>query len=192
MMIKIRFCGFGGQGIVLLAEILGHAAVFAGKWAAQSASYGAEARGSASTSEVIISEEWIPYPKVEEADILVAMSQDGYNKYLKEVVEGGTILFDSTLVRPDGDGDGDGKGNAPKRHHRYPIPASRLAREELESPIVANMIMLGALIRLTGVVSPEETRGAIEAHVAERFRELDLRALEVGLRLAEELKERDE
>lgn len=176
MQVRVRFCGFGGQGIVLLGEVLGHAAILGGRWAAQSAAYGAEARGSASTSEVVISEGWIAYPKVEEADILVAMSQEGYERYLPWTSPEGLVLFDTGLVSP-----------SPREGRRHwPVPAHRLAREELGNPLVANMVMLGALVGLTGVVTPEEARAALKARVAAHFLELDLRAFELGFRLAKE------
>jgi 2-oxoglutarate ferredoxin oxidoreductase subunit gamma len=167
-MIQIRFCGFGGQGVVLLGEILGHAAMLAGGWAAQSASYGAEARGSTCSSEVLISDSWIAYPKVAEADVPTALSQSGYDQYISQLRPQGLVLFDVSLVIPK------------ETECHYAIPATQLAREELENPIVANMIMIGALAEITQIVPKEKLVEAITARVPSRFLQLNLRAVELG------------
>jgi 2-oxoglutarate ferredoxin oxidoreductase subunit gamma len=171
-MIQIRFCGFGGQGVVLLGEILGHAAMLAGRYAAQSASYGAEARGSTCSSEVLISDSWIAYPKVAEADILAALSQSGYDQYISQLRSQGFVLFDASLVTP----------KETERH--YAVPATQLAQDELENPIVANMIMLGALAEITQIVPKEKLSEAIQARVPSRFLQLNSRAVELGGTLA--------
>jgi len=88
--VEIRISGLGGQGVVLMGEILGRAAVYDGKHAVQTQSYGAEARGSAARSEVIISDEKIGFPKVRKCDVLVAMSQSALDKHLKDLREGKT------------------------------------------------------------------------------------------------------
>lgn len=165
---RVLFCGFGGQGVVLAAEILGHAAMLSGRWAAQSSAYGAEARGSASSSEVIISDSWIAYPKVEEADILVAMHQSGYDQHLSRLHPQGLVIFDSSLVTPQ------------DRERHYAVPATRLAREELGNPVVANMIMLGALVEVTRIIPREKLIEAIQAHVPPHFLQVNLRAEELG------------
>jgi len=171
-MMQIRFCGFGGQGVVLLGEILGHAAMLAGGWAAQSASYGAEARGSTCSSEVIISDSWIAYPKVAEADVLAALSQSGYDQYISQLRPQGLVLFDASLVIP----------KETERH--YAVLATQLAREQLGNPIVANLIMLGALAEITQIVPKEKLVEAIQARVPSRFLQLNLRAVELGGTLA--------
>lgn len=168
---RIRFCGFGGQGVVLLGEILGHAAMLSGKWAAQSSSYGAEARGSVSSSEVIISDSWIAYPKVEEVDILVALSQNAYDQFISRVQPQGLVLFDSSLVVPQ----------AEERHHA--VPATQRAREELGNPIVANMLMLGALVEMTRIVPKEKLLEAMQARLPSSFWDLNVRAEELGCEL---------
>ena len=101
-MIQVRFAGLGGQGILLMGEILGEAAVLDKKYVGQTASYGSEARGSACRSDVVISESWIDYPEVTEADVLACMSQGTYDQLSKKVnPSGGIIFYDAQMVKPD-------------------------------------------------------------------------------------------
>jgi 2-oxoglutarate ferredoxin oxidoreductase subunit gamma len=137
-----------------------------------SSSYGAEARGTASRSEVIISDSWIAYPKIEVADVLVAMSQDGYDKYAHLAKE---VLFDSSLIKLTQ------KQKQKQRH--LPIPATLMAEEKLQNPLPANIIMLGALVSLKGIVPPESIIKAIKARVPKQFLEINLKALEMGFNI---------
>ncbi len=167
-------CGYGGQGIVLAGTILGQAAFNDGKWVGGTNSYGAASRGGACRSEVVISGQPIIFPYVIEVDILIAMYQTAYDKYIGEVRrEEGVVVYDDRFVAP-------GKVDGVRQ---VPVPATRTALEELNSELVANVVMLGAAVEVTGLVTKDALRSAVAETVAERLRELDLKAVEVGFRL---------
>ena len=172
---EIRFSGFGGQGIILAAVILGRAAVMYDKtYAVQTQVYGPEARGGASMSAVIIDDEPILFPKVTRPDIYVIMSQEGFEKYGTDAPPDAVMLVDSSLV------------------HSRPscrcidVPATREAREVLGRDIVANIIMLGALVAATGVVSREAIEKAILDSVPKGTEALNLNAMKRGFELVEQ------
>ncbi|MFQ5996377.1 MAG: 2-oxoacid:acceptor oxidoreductase family protein [Dehalococcoidales bacterium] len=167
-------CGYGGQGIVLAGQILGQAAFNDGKWVGGTNSYGAASRGGACRAEVVISEQPVIFPYVIEADILIAMYQTAYNKYIGQVRrEGGVVIYDDGFVTPDGVAD-----------LKYiPIPATRTAIEELNSEIVANVIILSAAVEVTGLVTKDALRSAVAEIVVESLRELDLKAVDIGFKL---------
>jgi 2-oxoglutarate ferredoxin oxidoreductase subunit gamma len=147
---EVRFSGFGGQGIILSAVILGRAAVMHdNKFAVQTQVYGPEARGGASMSAVIIDDAPILYPKVATPDIYVIMSQEGFEKYGANADENAVMLVDSTLVysRP--------------KCRCIEIPATKEAKLSLGRDIVANIVMLGALVASTHVVSEAALEKAI-------------------------------
>ena len=101
-MIQVRFAGLGGQGILLMGEILGEAAVFDKKYVGQTASYGSEARGSACRSDVVISDSWIDFPEVTEADVMACMSQGTYDQLISKVNPStGIIFYDTQMVKPN-------------------------------------------------------------------------------------------
>ncbi len=171
---EIRISGFGGQGIVLAGVILGKAAcVYSDYNAVQTQSYGPEARGGASRSEIVISDEPIGFPGVMEADILVAMSQPAFDKYTGDLKKDATIIVDPSLVI-------DTEGFDPIR-----IEFTALA-EDLGRKIVANIIMLGSLVKITGVVSEEAIIKAVVESVPPRTIDLNKKALEIGFKAAEE------
>jgi len=169
---EVRFTGFGGQGMAVIGNILGRAAaVYDGKKATMTQSYGPEARGGASSSQVIISDGRIFYPYVIESDILVGMSQEGYDKHrssLKKTT--GVLLYDEDLVSLD-----------PKEDagHIYTIPATRFA-EELGNRIIANLVMLGFFSSISKVVSPDSIKKALPGLVPGRFLDLNIKAFEKG------------
>jgi len=176
----VRIAGFGGQGVVLAGVLLGHAAATHDhKRAVQTQSYGSEARGGAARSEVIIADEPIDYPKVISADIMVAMSQEALNKYLKDVKPGGTVLTDSDLTQDVHEG---------SNMRLYKVPATRIASQEFGSRVVANVVMLGAMAGLTNVVSEKALRSAILENVPKGTEEINLKALERGFQTAKGLK----
>jgi 2-oxoglutarate ferredoxin oxidoreductase subunit gamma len=172
---EVRFSGFGGQGIILAAVILGRAAVmYDNKYAVQTQVYGPEARGGASMSAVIIDDEPVLFPKVMDPDIYVIMSQEGFEKYGVQATGDSVMLVDATLV------------------HSRPscrcisVPATREARETLGRDIVANIIMLGALVAATGVVSREAIEKAILDSVPRGTESLNLKAMKRGFELVEQ------
>ncbi len=167
---EIRICGFGGQGVITAAVILGKAAaVYDGLIACQVQSYGPEARGGAARADVIIADQPIGYPGVHSAGMLVAMSQEAFSRYGSAVQPGGLIIIDPDLVFQ--------RDAAPAL---VPVRATQIA-EGLGNTVVANIVMLGALTALTAVVSPEAMLAATLASVPARFAELNRRALEAGM-----------
>ncbi|MEN3044176.1 MAG: 2-oxoacid:acceptor oxidoreductase family protein [Candidatus Hydrothermales bacterium] len=177
---EIQFAGFGGQGIVLSSYILGQGiTVFEGRNSSMTQSYGPEARGGACSSGVVISDnpdEMVPYPKVTEPDVLVCMSQEAYTTYLRKIKIGGILIYDSDLVTIEDKRDD---------IEYIPIPATRKA-EELGNKLVANSIMLGVLQRITGVCSVEALKKSIEFSVRKEYAELNIKAFDEGIRLAED------
>lgn len=168
---EIRFSGAGGQGLITAGIILAEAAAIVEKrHAAQSQSYGPEARGGASKSEVIISDGPIDYPKATIVDACLAMTQESADKYANGIKKGGILLLDSDFVKKDPQGD----------FKIYKMQITRTAKEELGREIVANVVALGAMIALTGVVSREAGETAVLAKVPEAFVELNKKAYALG------------
>lgn len=168
--IETRISGLGGQGVVLVGVILGRAAVCDGKYAVQTQSYGAEARGSAAKSEVIVSNEKISFPEVRKSDILVTMSQSALDKHLKDLKENGTLLVDEDMVK-----------EVPKIEAKvFKVPATRIAEDELGSKIYANIVMLGALTKITGMLSRRAVEKAIIDIVPEETKKNNLDAFKKG------------
>ena len=174
--IGIRFGGSGGQGVVLAARVLGEAAILDGKNVLQTQAYGAEARGSLTKSEVIISDGKIGFPAVRELDLLVTMSQEAASSLVKGLKETGTLIVDSSNVT-----------NVPETKaviHRLPI--TETAKQELGKGFYANMVMLGALTGITGVVTSESVEKAIRESLAEKHTEINVKAFREGLRLRQQ------
>ena len=170
---EVRFSGFGGQGIILSAVIIGRAAVmYDNKFAVQTQVYGPEARGGASMSAVIIDNDPILYPKVSVPDIYVIMSQEGFEKYGVDAKDDAIMLIDSTLVH-----------SRPKCRC-IEIPATRQAKEVLKKDIVANIVMLGALVAATHVVSETSLEKAILDSVPKGTEALNQKAMKMGFELA--------
>ncbi len=180
---QVVLCGYGGQGIVLAGAILGKAAFNNGKWVSSTNSYGAAARGGACRAEVVISDQPVIFPQVIEADILIAMYQTAYDRYSGQVRrEAGVVIYDDGFVSPEEKITG----------LKYlPVSATRTAIEELNHGIVANIIILSAAVAVTRVVTREALRSAIAEVAPERFRELDLKAADIGFKLGQEGKAKD-
>ena len=174
MKTEIRIAGFGGQGIVLAGQILGKAAAYSGMNVAQTQSYGAEARGSAAKSEVIISDTKIGYPHVRKSDILIAMSQEALDKNLKDLKREGILVIDSTNVQKQ-----------PETEAKIvKIPATETAEKEFGAKIYANMIMLGALSKVAPLADDEMVEKAIQETVT-RDNRLNIQAYQKGRKLAD-------
>nr|HID13494.1 pyruvate ferredoxin oxidoreductase [Anaerolineae bacterium] len=171
---EVRLCGFGGQGIILAGLILGKAAVlFDRKEATLTQSYGPESRGGACSAQLIISDEMTRYPHLTRPSLIVAMSQEAYTKYHGELADGGLLLIDEDLVRPETEQEG---------VRVLSIPATRLAEQELGRRVVANIVMLGFLAAVSDVVSTEALRQAVLSTVPKGTEELNERAFETGYR----------
>ena len=136
----------------------------------QSQSYGPEARGGASKSEVIISDGPIDYPKVTIVDACLAMTQEAANKYANGIKEGGVLLIDSDFVK-----------DSPTGNFKvYRLPIMRMAKEDIGREIVANVVALGAMVGMTGVVSREAAEEAVLRKVPEAFKDLNKKAFNLG------------
>ncbi len=172
---EVRISGFGGQGVVLAGYILGKAAsLFDGKEATLIQSYGPEARGGAASAEVVIADEPIAYPHIEKPDILVVMSEEAYRTYGNSLRPGGRMILDQDLV------------NLEEGVEAVRVPATRLA-ESLGRRIVANIVMLGALVAATAVVTQEAMVEAVRTSVPPRTVDLNLEALELGYQYVKEM-----
>jgi len=177
---QIQLSGAGGQGLVLAGVILAEAAMRDGKNVAVAQSYGPEARLGASKAEVIISTEKIAYPQVTKPDILLCLSQDAFDKYFAAADEHTLVLVDSTYVQ------------APpvERDNIYKLPFVHSAIEHIGNKLVANIVALGALNVLAGLASWESLQKAVEQRTPAKFREQNVRALEVGRQLAQNTRTR--
>lgn len=170
----IRLCGKGGQGIMLSGFVLGKAAsVFHDYNAVQMQSYGPEARGGAARSEVVISDEEIGYCGLYQADYMMVMSQEAYNKYNEDIAEDAVLLVDPNLVTE-------------VEHDFIGIPGTEIA-EELGAKIVANIVMLGAFNEAGELVPQDSLEESVENSVPSRFTELNLKALREGIDRAKEV-----
>lgn len=168
---ELRFSGAGGQGLITAGIIMAKAAsIYEGKQAVQSQSYGPEARGGASKSEVIISDEAIDYPKATKVDALLAMTQEAANKYSHDLKEGGVLLIDSDMV----------KDVPPGKFKTVAFPIINTAKNEVGREIVANIVALGAMVALTGQVTRENAEKAVLSSVPEAFIELNKKAFSMG------------
>jgi 2-oxoglutarate ferredoxin oxidoreductase subunit gamma len=159
------------MGVVLAGVIVGEAAVVHGGLnAVQSQSYGSEARGTAAKSEVIVSDEPIRYPKVRKADYSVLMSQKALEMYLKDAREDGVLIVDPDLVRAD---DIEGAYEVVK------VPAMKIA-DNLGLRLISTMVMLGALVKKSGLFDLEVLEKAVADVVPEKTLDLNLQAIRAG------------
>ena len=170
-MTEIRFSGFGGQGIIRCGLITGKAlAIFDNKHATMTQSFGPEARGSACSSQLVVSGDRVLYPYITTPEILISMSQEAYEKYEPELIEDGILLVDSDLV----------KKKPPRGKIKiYAIPSTRFA-EELGNCIIANLVMLGFFTAVTKIVSPDAMKKALPGLVPDRFLDLNIKAFDKG------------
>jgi 2-oxoglutarate ferredoxin oxidoreductase subunit gamma len=170
---EIRLAGSGGQGLILAGVILAEAAgVYEGKEVAQTQSYGPEARGGASKAEVVISDGEIDYPKAVKPDILLCMNQKACDTYIFDVQPGATIIVDATFV-----------ADVPVEG-AVALPFTKIARDGLGREMLANIVALGALTKLTGIVSLDNLEKAVLARVPKGTEELNKKALAAGVAAA--------
>jgi 2-oxoglutarate ferredoxin oxidoreductase subunit gamma len=171
--VEVRISGLGGQGVVLAGQILGRAAIYDGKNVVQTQSYGAEARGSIAKSEVIISDDKIGFPMIRRCDILVAMNQEALDRHLKDLKEDGVLIVDSTYVK-----------KIPETKAKISkIPATEHAEKTFGDKIYANMLMLGALTKVTSIVSEKAMKKAIQDAVTKNIANINKEAYKKGKQL---------
>lgn len=176
---ELRLSGSGGQGLVLAGKILAEAAaIYDSKNATQSQSYGPEARGGSSRSEIIISDQEIDYPKAVNIDLLLAFTQEACDKYCKDLKDTGVLLIDSVYVK-----------NIPQGKFKVcSLPIGEIAEKETGKSIAANIVALGVITELTSAVSKEAVESAILSRVPKGTEEINLKAFRAGVTAAAKLK----
>jgi 2-oxoglutarate ferredoxin oxidoreductase subunit gamma len=178
---EIRITGFGGQGVVLSGYIIGKAySVVEGKHATMIQSFGPEARGSACSTTMAVSEKEILYPYIQRPDIFVVMSAEGYDMYRDELKDKGILIYEVDLVRP----------KLKKGQPSYGVPSTRIA-EQLGRSLVQNIVMLGFFSAVTKLVDREAMREAVKSSVPAGTEELNLRAFDAGWEYFEETYEKE-
>lgn len=173
---QVMLCGFGGQGIVLGGTLLGYAAFNDGKWVSGTSSYGPAARGGECASEVVISDRPVTFPHTIEVDLMIAMYQAAYDKYVGKVKPGtGMVIFDEQFVSP--------REDSSLKH--IGVPATHIAEKELDSSMVANIVALAAAIEISRAVTRDAFTSAMKEHLPARFMELNLKAASLGFQLGQ-------
>jgi 2-oxoglutarate ferredoxin oxidoreductase subunit gamma len=184
LLTEIRIAGFGGQGVILAAAVIGKAAaIFQGGYATMTQSFGPEARGGSSSAQVILSTEPILYPYVTQPDILVVMSQEAYTRFAPQLKPGGILITEQEMVRVD---------KYPNGVRVYGVPATRLA-EQIGRKVVLNIVMVGFFGAVTNLLDAEALRQAVADSVPPAMQKVNLQAFErgyeYGCHLMEKLKE---
>ncbi len=168
---EIRIAGFGGQGVILSAILLGKAAsIYENGFATMTQNFGPEARGGACSAQLVLSDSPVLYPYVTRPDIMVVMSQEAYNRFAPELKPEGILIVEEDLVRVS-------NVNGDKKV--YSIPATRIA-EELGKRMVLNSVMVGFFTAVTNLLTADAVRKAVADSVPPSFRELNLKAFERG------------
>ncbi|MFW5781699.1 MAG: 2-oxoacid:acceptor oxidoreductase family protein [Candidatus Muiribacteriaceae bacterium] len=175
--VEIRLSGAGGQGLLLAGVILAEAAsIYDGINATQTQSYGPEARGGASRSEVIISRDEILFPKTENIDVLLCLTQKSFDEYIKGLKEDGTVIVDSFYV----------KNITANYRKKISIPFTSIANEEFGTSLVVNIMALGAITAVTECVSEEAFLKAVASRVPKGTEDMNRKAAKRGMELAKE------
>jgi 2-oxoglutarate ferredoxin oxidoreductase subunit gamma len=169
---EIRFAGFGGQGIILCGYIAAKAAaLYDKKNVVMTQSYGPEARGGACSANVVISDEFIDYPKVVMPQVNVIMSQDAYRIYKNEFNPDTVLIVDADLVNIE--------RVVFEKLKVHKIPATKLA-EKMGKRVVANIVMLGFFVKATDIIRYSSVKKAVETSVPKGTEKLNLKAFETG------------
>jgi len=168
---EIRFSGFGGQGIIRCALITGKAlSLYDDKFATMTQSFGPEARGSACSAQLVVSDDRVLYPYITHPGILMALSQEAYEKYYSELPDGGILIVDEDLVKL--------RGEHPNLS-LWSVPATRFA-EGLGNRLFTNLVALGFFTAITGVVTADAMKKALPGLVPGRFLKINTKAFEKG------------
>ncbi|MGB9899499.1 MAG: 2-oxoacid:acceptor oxidoreductase family protein [Pseudothermotoga sp.] len=171
--LSVRVAGIGGQGNILAGKLLAQAAVFDGKYVVQTQLYGAQVRGGISHCDIIVCDEWIDFPEPSQFDIMYIMHLDALKAYQKFLRPNGVILMDSTFGEI-----------SPQSLHRTRkillIPLEKLAIEKFETPIVSNMIGLGALVKATQIVTLNSLIKSVYELVSEKYTKMNIEAIKYG------------
>src|SRR6056297_10019 len=169
---EVRLSGSGGQGLILAGIILADAGIISGRNAIQSQSYGPEARGGASKAEVIISDGVINYPKVEECDLLLSLTQKSYDEYIDSLKKDGILVVDEKIEIDE---------TLEAKIYRLPILST--AYDKLKKPMVANIVSLGAICNRFNIIDEESLEKAILNRIPPGTEEVNKKAFQEGLKL---------
>ena len=169
---RLVFSGSGGQGVITAAIILAEAAVmYENLVAVQSQTYGPEARGGATRSDIIVDDKEIHFPKVFQPNVLVCLTQQAYNRFSSIIRPGGLLITDTRFVVTERKVDA----------RQVPLPLYQSVMERIGKPIVFNICMLGAVIGLTGIVKSESILRVLKSRLPAGFLKINQEALELGM-----------
>ena len=175
---RMVFSGSGGQGVITAAIILAEAAVlYENLIAVQSQSYGPEARGGSTRTDVIIADSQIYFPKVTQPNVLVCLTQEAYNKFYPIIRPGGTLITDTRFVKTERKVDA----------RQVELGMYQAVMDAIGKPIVFNTCMLGAVIAIIGIVKPESILRVLETRVPPAFLEMNRKALDIGIKIVQDL-----
>ena len=176
---EIRVSGFGGQGVILTAYIIGKAVtLFANRYATMTQAFGPEARGSACSAQVLVDDRPLRYPYLTKTNILIALSQEAYTKFVPELAPGGLLIYEEDLVQA---------GQPPQGARVFAIPATRIAEEKIGKSLFTNIVVIGFFGAVSGTVEPAALRSAVEASVPKGTEALNLKAFDAGYEFGMEL-----
>jgi|SRR5690554_1550880 2-oxoglutarate ferredoxin oxidoreductase subunit gamma len=176
--IEVRLSGSGGQGLILAGIVLANAAVNDKRRVTQTQSYGPESRGGASRADVILSKEEIYYPEATRFDILLALTQEACDKFLFDLKDNGLLIVDNSTV----------KNIALLSSTVYELPFTTIALDKLGSSLPTNILSLSFMVKISGIVSDQALRRAIETTVKKSFVDVNLKAMKLGFDLARKYK----
>lgn len=171
---QLRLTGSGGQGVILASVILSEAAIIAGKYTAQSQSYGPEARGGSCKAECIISDDEINFTKVTSTTFLMALTQKSLDEYTVNLPESTVILMDSSLEFPEKN----------KKNRVIILPILKTAKEKVGKSVTANIVAVGAINKILGIVNRKQIREAVLLHVPTGTEAINMAALDAGEEIA--------
>jgi len=176
---EVRLSGSGGQGLILAGIILAKAAVYDRKRVTQSQSYGPESRGGASRADVIISGGEIYYPEATKFDLLLALTQEACDKFIFDLREDGILVVDNSIV----------KNVSLLSSKIYELPFTEIALEKLGSALPTNILSLGFLVKISGIVTEASLKRALEESVKSSYLDLNIKAVKLGFDLAKKYKQ---
>lgn len=178
---EIRIAGFGGQGVIMAATVIGKAAcIYENGYATMTQAFGPEARGGAASAQVVLSSEPILYPYVQAPNVLVVMAQEAFTKFVPELRSDGILIIETDLVRVT--------STVTPGVRIYGVPATRLA-EQLGKKMVLNIVMTGFFTAVTGLLSAESVKNAILDSVPAHSKELNIKAFEAGFEYGQKVLE---
>jgi 2-oxoglutarate ferredoxin oxidoreductase subunit gamma len=173
---EVRLSGSGGQGLITAGIILAKAAVLDSIQVTQTQSYGPESRGGASRADVILSASEIYFPEAINFDILLCLTQEACDKYVGQLKDDGILVIDNTYV----------KSVSMVTNKIYELPFTDIALEKLGTDLSTNILSLSFLVKITDLVSEKSLKEAITSTVKSNYLDLNMKAMKLGFKLAEE------